>query len=138
MSTEREVTKKLPNMISLASGFACAVLISGFAAARDQATDAGPDAFNSNCRTCHSVKAGDNRLGPSLHKIIGRKAGTAPGYSNYSQALKSSGITWDEPTLEKYITNPDAVIPNNNMKPFNGVPDAAVRAKIIAFLKSSR
>jgi cytochrome c len=68
--------------------------------------------------------------------VIGRKAGTAPGYSNYSQGLKSSGITWDEATLDKFITNPDAVVPNNNMKPFKGVTDETARAKIIAFLKS--
>jgi cytochrome c len=68
--------------------------------------------------------------------VIGRKAGTAPGYSNYSQALKSSGITWDEATLDEFIMNPDAVVPNNNMKPFKGVTDETARAKIIAFLKS--
>lgn len=116
-------------------GLACAALL--LSPARDEAANAGPEAFNSNCRTCHSAKEGDNRLGPSLNKILGRKAGTAPDYPNYSQALKGSGITWDEATLDKFITNPDAIIPNNNMKPFNGVRDEAVRAKIIAFLKSS-
>jgi cytochrome c len=112
-------------------------MIVSAAPARGEAANAGPEAFNNNCRTCHSVKEGDNRLGPSLNKILGRKAGTAPGYSNYSQGLKSSDITWDEMTLDKFIANPDAVIPNNNMKPFTGVSDEAVRAKIIAFLKSS-
>jgi cytochrome c len=106
------------------------------APARGEA-NAGPEAFNSNCRTCHSTKEGDNRLGPSLNKIIGRKAGNTSGYPNYSQGLKSSGITWDEATLDKFITNPEAVVPNNNMKPFNGVREATVRAKIIAFLKSN-
>jgi cytochrome c len=101
------------------------------------AATAGPEAFNSNCRTCHSTQPGDNRLGPSLNKVIGRKAGTAPGYSNYSNSMKTSAITWDETTLDEFIANPDAVVPNNNMKPFNGVRDAAVRAKIIAFLKST-
>jgi cytochrome c len=101
-----------------------------------EAPDVGPEAFNNNCRTCHSVKESDNRLGPSLNKVLGRKAGTAPGYANYSQGLKSSGITWDEATLDKFITNPDAVVPNNNMKPFKGVADETTRAKIIAFLKS--
>jgi len=116
-------------------GLVYVVAIIVFAApARGEA--AGPEAFNNHCRTCHSVKENDNRLGPSLNKVIGRKAGTAPGYANYSQGLKSSGITWDEATLDKFITNPDAVVPNNNMKPFKGVTDETARAKIIAFLKS--
>lgn len=100
------------------------------------AETAGPEAFNNNCRTCHSAKEGDNRLGPSLHKVIGRKAGSAPGYANYSQGMKSSGITWDEAALDKFIANPDTVVPNNNMKPFKGVTDPAVRDKIVAYLKS--
>jgi cytochrome c len=129
--------RNFAKVTSVVWGLACAALLSVLAPARDEAGNAGPEAFNSNCRTCHSAKEGDNRLGPSLNNIIGRKAGTAPGYPNYSQALKGSGITWDEATLDKFITNPDAVIPNNNMKPFNGVRDEAVRAKIIAFLKSS-
>ena len=97
----------------------------------------GPEAFNNNCRTCHSIKPGDNRQGPSLNKIIGRKAGTASAYAGYSGSLKSSGITWDEATLDKFITNPEAVVPNNNMKPFQGINDAAVREKIVAYLKSA-
>jgi cytochrome c len=114
-----------------------ALVIVSAAPVRGETASAAPEAFNNNCRTCHSAKEGDNRLGPSLAKVIGRKAGTAPGYSNYSQGLKSSGINWDEATLDKFIANPDAVVPNNNMKPFKGVSDAAVRAKIIAFLKSN-
>jgi cytochrome c len=102
-----------------------------------EAAKPGPEAFNNHCRTCHSVKEGDNRLGPSLHKIIGRKPGTTPGYQNYSQSLKNSGITWDEATLDKFIANPDAVVPNNNMKPFKGVTDPEVRKKIIDYLKAS-
>ena len=93
--------------------------------------------FNNACRTCHSVREGDNRLGPSLHKIYGAKAGTSQGYGNYSQGLISSGITWDEATLDKFIANPDEVVANNNMKPYKGTSDAAVRKKIIEFLKSS-
>lgn len=129
--------RNFTKVTSLARGLACAALVIALAPAQGEAANAGPEAFNSNCRTCHSAQEGDNRLGPSLNKIIGRKAGTAPGYPNYSQSLKSSGITWDEATLDKFITDPDAVVPNNNMKPFNGVRDATVRAKIIAFLKSN-
>lgn len=100
------------------------------------AADVSPEAFNNNCRTCHSWKEGDNRLGPNLHGIIGRKAGAAKGF-HYSDAVKSSGITWDEASLDKFITNPNAFIPNNNMKPFSGVGDAETRKQIIDFLKTN-
>ena len=94
-------------------------------------------AFNNNCRTCHSVKANDNRVGPSLHGVVGRKAGSAPGFNGYSQGMKNSGITWDEATLDKFIENPDAVVQNNAMKPFKGVPEKSVRAGIVEFLRST-
>jgi cytochrome c len=91
--------------------------------------------FNGHCRECHSFVKNDNRLGPSLYGVVGRKAGTVPGYA-YSNSVKDSGIVWDEATLDKWITNPGAVIPDNNMAAlFGGISDAAIRAKIIAFLK---
>ena len=101
------------------------------------AADDAEATFNTLCRTCHSTKEGDNRLGPSLYQIYGAKAGSAQGYDKYSQGLTSSGITWDEATLDRFIANPDEVVANNNMKPYKGTSDAAVRKKIIEFLKSS-
>ncbi len=98
--------------------------------------DEGRIAFNNSCRTCHSLKEGDNRLGPSLHGILGAKAAQSAGYA-YSQSLRQSGVTWNEATLERWIENPDAVVPNNNMKPYNGLADAAVRKKIVDFLKKN-
>jgi cytochrome c len=98
--------------------------------------DDGRVAFNNSCRTCHSLKADDNRLGPSLHGIVGAKAGQSTGYA-YSQSLRQSGVTWNEATLERWIENPEAVIPNNNMKPYSGLADAAVRKKIVEFLKKN-
>lgn len=100
------------------------------------AADDGPVAFNTHCRTCHSVKEGDNRLGPSLHKIYGAKAGASSGYGNYSQGLASSAVTWDEKTLDRFIENPDQVVSNNNMKPYKGIADQAIRKQIIEYLQS--
>ena len=94
----------------------------------------GEVAFNTHCRQCHSFKPKDNRLGPSLHGIIGKKAGTVEGYANYSESLKKSGLTWDEATLDKFIEAPDKVVPGNNMKPYAGVPEADQRKAIIGFL----
>jgi cytochrome c len=93
-------------------------------------------AFNDHCRECHSFVKDDNRLGPTLHGVVGRKAGSVPGYG-YSQSVKESGVTWDEATLDKWIANPDAVIPGNQMSPpYPGVADPAIRKNIIAFLKT--
>jgi cytochrome c len=112
------------------------VLLLAWAATPALAAESAPPAFNNNCRTCHSVKEGDNRLGPSLHNVYGAKAGASPTYTNYSQGMKSAGVTWDEATLDKFIENPEQVVPNNNMKPYKGVPDPTVRKQIIDFLKS--
>ena len=116
------------------AGVASIVALLAAWAADAQNAPADKVAFNNHCRTCHSDKPGDNRQGPSLAGIVGAKAGSRQGFPNYSQAMKSSGITWDEQTLDKFIANPEAVVPNNNMKPFAGVPDPAVRKKIIASL----
>ena len=92
--------------------------------------------FNDHCRECHSFVKDDNRLGPSLYGVVGRKAGIEPGYG-FTDSLKSSGVTWDEATLDKWIADPQAVIPGNGMSPpFGGVADPAIRKRIIAFLQS--
>jgi cytochrome c len=96
--------------------------------------EAGELAFNNACRTCHTVKEGDNRLGPSLFGVVGRKAGSLPDYA-FSPALTNSGITWDEASLDRFIENPDAVAPGNNMKPYTGMSDQEERARIVAYLK---
>jgi cytochrome c len=100
------------------------------------AADDGQLAFNNVCRTCHTLKEGDNRLGPNLHNIIGRKAGSLPDYS-YSSAMKGADLVWDKATLDRYISNPDEVVPGNKMKPYGGVASAEERAKIIGYLEEN-
>ena len=90
--------------------------------------------FDNVCRICHTVKEGDNRLGPNLHNIIGRKAGSVPDYG-YSSAMKDADLTWDRATLDRFIANPDQVVPGNRMKPYGGLTSAEERAKIIAYLE---
>lgn len=97
--------------------------------------DAGQVAFNTHCRNCHSVEPGDNRLGPTLHGIVGAKAGQVKGFNGYSGGL-TADTTWDDATLDKFIENPTALVSNTTMKPFGGVPDAEQRKLIIDFLKS--
>ena len=101
-----------------------------------QETNAGQVAFNQVCRSCHTTKEGDNRLGPSLRGVIGRKAGSLPNYSNYSDSMKNADLVWDKNNMERFIANPDQVVPGNNMKPFAGVASADERANIVAFLES--
>ena len=97
----------------------------------------GQQAFNNACRTCHIVREGDNRLGPNLHKIVGRKAGSLPDYA-FSSAMKEAGFIWDEEKLDRFIANPDEVVPGNSMKPYGGLPSSEDRKKIIAFLAKQR
>jgi cytochrome c len=111
------------------------MLVGGLAATPALAQDDGQTAFNTSCRTCHTMKEGDNRQGPSLAGIIGRRAGSLPGF-NYSPSMKQSGITWDEATLDQFIANPEQVVHGNTMKPFGGITDAAQRKTIVDFLKS--
>jgi cytochrome c len=110
--------------------------------ASGQPTSQGADAsgqqlFNNACRTCHTTKDGDNRFGPHLHSIVGRKAGSLPNY-RYSEAMQSADFVWDEDKLGRFIENPEALVPGNGMTPYTGVRSAEDKAKIIAFLKSSR
>jgi cytochrome c len=97
----------------------------------------GQTAFNNACRTCHSLKAGDNRLGPTLYGIIDRKAGAIDGFP-YSDSLKQSGITWNELNLDAFIANPDALIRGHRMRPYGGIADADQRKAIIEWLKQAR
>ena len=120
-----------------ALAIALVTLLSFSATAPAATPNDGEVKFNNHCRTCHSLKKDDNRLGPNLHQIVGKKAGTSSGYATYSQGLKSSGIVWDEKTLDQFIANPDSVIPSNNMKPYKGITDPALRAAIVSFLKSA-
>ena len=86
------------------------------------------------CRTCHVVDPGVNRVGPSLAGIIGRQAGTVPNF-RYSPANKNSGITWTEDRLFAYLENPRAYIPGTYMS-FVGLRDPQQRADVIAYLKN--
>lgn len=106
------------------------------ALAQTQASDEGLMAFNNACRTCHTTKEGDNRLGPHLYGIVGRKAGAVQGYG-YSSAMKDAGFEWDETRLDAFIANPEAVVPGNSMKPFSGIQNAEERKKIISYLAST-
>ena len=92
--------------------------------------------FNNHCRTCHSVEEGDHRMGPSLHALMDRKAGTGVGYE-YSDAMLNSDVVWDPETLDAFIETPDAVVPGHAMKPYGGLTDPAVREAIVTYLSET-
>ena len=89
--------------------------------------------FNNNCRTCHSMDKGDNRLGPTLHNIVGRKAGSVEGFA-FSPSMKNANITWSSESLDKFIADPEAVVPGNQMQPYGGMKDDKERAALVKFL----
>jgi cytochrome c len=86
------------------------------------------------CRTCHVTDAGVNKIGPSLHNIIGRTTGTVPGYT-YSAANAGAGFVWTKEKLFQYLEKPQRVIPQTKMI-FAGLPDAQKRADLIAYLET--
>ena len=103
-------------------------------AAADQGADHGADRgaalYEQRCTGCHSLDA--NRVGPSHRGVVGRKAGSVAGFA-YSPAVKAADLVWTEDNLDRWLTDPQAVIPGQRMNVRIG--DAAVRAAIIAFLK---
>jgi cytochrome c len=87
------------------------------------------------CATCHSLAAGENGIGPSLHGIVGRKAGTAPGY-NFSKAMTASAIVWDAATLKKFLADPEATVPGTKMHA-GAIADPQAVDDLIAYLKQA-
>lgn len=92
-------------------------------------------AIFTQCKACHVIDAGVNRIGPSLHGIIGRAAGQIAGFS-YSAANKGSGITWTPAKLYQYLEKPMRVVPGTKMS-FAGLPKGQDRADVIAYLTSA-
>jgi cytochrome c len=118
-------------IVGIAVGVICLTAVFGSAALAGDA-GAGRGVFQSNCGICHSVRDGQNGVGPTLRGIVGRKTGSVSGYT-YSPANVAANITWDEATLDKYLEAPRAVIPGTKMT-FGGLKDAGKRGDLITYL----
>ena len=92
---------------------------------------AGEKVF-AHCAPCHSTKPGENKFGPSLAGVFGRKSGTEPGY-NYSSAMKGLNITWDEANLDSWLQGPGKFVRGTKM--IYSVPEEKDRQDVIAYLK---
>jgi cytochrome c len=90
----------------------------------------GGELYESRCFGCHSLDA--NRIGPMHRGVFGRKAGTVADF-NYSPAVRNAGVVWDETTLQRWLTNPPALIPGTRMTFRVAAPED--RADIVAFLR---
>ena len=99
---------------------------------------AAPDAARgeqiyARCTACHALTF--DRVGPRHCGLLGRRAGTVPGFE-YSTAMKNSKITWNEKTLDRFLTKPLSMVPGTSMT-YDGVPDPNERADLIAYLKQA-
>jgi cytochrome c len=123
-------------MNAIAGLFVSLALVLAAEGAMAQSAESGERTFNQQCRACHTVdKGAASTLGPNLFGVIGRKAGSVDGFS-YSDAMKKSGITWDDASLADYLKDPKAKVPDGKMA-FSGLKRPAQLADVIAYLKKA-
>ena len=94
----------------------------------------GAQAFR-QCMACHSVAAGEQMTGPSLAHIWNRKAGSVEGFLRYSDPMKRADVVWNEATLDRWLSNPEAFLPGTSMT-FPGLKQSQARQDLIAYLKA--
>lgn len=115
------------------SGADTAAAPASSAAATTAAADGKPAVF-AQCAACHSTEKGKHGVGPSLAGVYGTKSGEIAGFA-FSDAMKNANLTWDDATLDKYLTGPMKLVPGTKMT-FAGLSDAAKRKEVIEYLKT--
>jgi cytochrome c2 len=110
---------------------AALVPVAGVPARAQDITD-GQRVFRSQCSICHSPQPGRNIIGPSLFGVVGRHSGQIPGF-RYSQANLRSDLTWNVPTLDRYLSSPQQIVPGTLMT-YPGLTDPLKRTNLIAYL----
>ena len=111
------------------------VLLTWTSVAQAQGDAARGEKKFEECASCHSVESGNNGVGPSLAGLFERKAGALDDY-RYSPALKRSGLAWTVKNVDDFISDPQKLVPANRM-PYAGMPNAAERADLIAYLQKA-
>ena len=124
--------------LTIRSAVLAALLAASFAAptaawAIDGDVDAGKVAFN-KCAACHAVQAGQNKVGPTMHGVFGRKAASVQGYA-YSPAMQKYDVVWDEGELDKYLADPRGTVQGTKMV-FPGIKSETERKNVIAYLET--
>ena len=118
-------------ILAIAVAAFCAL---GVASAEAADLKKGKKVFN-KCKACHALEAGKKKVGPSLHGVFGRKAGTVDGFK-YSKAMKESGVVWSPETLTEYLKKPKDFIPGTKMV-FAGIKKDKQIVDLIAYLEES-
>jgi cytochrome c len=114
----------------LSAGAACAILILALAAAEPEPAVRGRELFEKRCTGCHALDR--SKTGPALRAVFGRRAGTDPNFP-YSDALRASNLTWNEDKLNRWLADPDKLVPDNDMSV--RMENAAEREAIVEYLK---
>jgi cytochrome c len=125
---------QMTRSIQVLLGVALMTLAGGAVMAQEGDPAAGAKVFN-KCKACHVLDEDKNRVGPYLHGVIGRPAGTAEGFK-YSSAMKDSGIVWSEVTIAEYVADPKGYVPGNRMA-FPGLKKQEDIANLLAYLKEA-
>ena len=120
------------------AGIVCALVMLVSAQVAHAAGDAtaGEAVFKKACVVCHASEAGKNKIGPSLHAVVGRHWAALPDFQ-YSDAMKKADKTWDDQTLDAYLANPKDLVPGTKMI-FIGLKSEEDRQNVIAYLESQK
>lgn len=120
-------------MRPLAAGMAVAATLAIAAAPAEAADAARGEQLYARCAACHAL--GSDRVGPRHCGLLGRRAGSVPGFL-YTDGMKNSKLIWNEKALDRFLAKPMAVVPGTSMT-YDGVPDAQDRADLIAYLRKA-
>ncbi len=120
------------------AGIVCGIVVLAWANLAQAAGDAaaGEAIFKKTCAVCHTTEEGKNKIGPSLHGVVGRHSASLPNFT-YSEAMKKADKTWDDQTLDTYLTNPRELVPGTKMI-FVGLKSEEDRQNVIAYLETQK
>ena len=121
--------------LGLGAGAAVLAFVLAGGEARAQGDVAKGEKVFGKCKTCHDIATAKNKVGPTLHGVIGRKAGAVEGFK-YSEAMVASGVVWDETTIAEYIKKPKEFIAGNKMA-FAGLKKDEEVADLVAYIQAS-